>query len=286
MNSKTAILFLTHHWDPVHARRFDRIKQETLALGECFLLFQSSLPSPVLDESYTPTETARSLHVFDPASLPSRLGYGYLTRKGIVPGCTHFPLLDFAREHSYEAYWIIENDVEFSGNWGDLIAACSEDRADLVAAHVMPYKNDPGWIWWQYLASPLHRPLNPDKLLRAFFPVYRISRTGLQQIDRMHRAGWRGHYEALLPTLLNAAGMTIADFQQFGEFYLGTRQDPPHALADLEQLSTLRWRPQVTFEEFARRFAENVIFHPVKQAWTFNGKKVEHLADVKSHENR
>jgi hypothetical protein len=277
MDSKVAILYLTHHWDRVHARRFARLRKETMDLGDSFVLFQSAQKYPALEVISEAPGERNLLHTFDPIALPSKLGYGYLTPKGIVPGCTHFPLVDFAGEHHYAYYWLIENDVEFSGNWGNLIGSCSEDRADLIAAHVTPYKDDPGWIWWRFLTSPLHRPLDPARLLRAFFPVYRISREGLSRIDRMQRAGWRGHYEALLPTLLNASGMAVADLRKFGQFYLGTRQDPPHALAHLDQLSTLRWRPAVSDEEFLRRFTDNVIFHPVKQAWTFNGKAVEYL---------
>lgn len=272
MDSRTAILYLTHRWEPVHARRFGRLREETRTLGDSFVLMQSS----ARDAAHEAAGMA-FLSVFDPAALPAALGYPYLTKRGIVPGCTHYPLIDFARKHEYDHYWLIENDVEFSGNWSRLIGACARDQADLVAAHVMRHEADPAWIWWRYIAAPRQRPLDVSRLLRAFFPVYRISRKALLHVDRMHRAGWRGHYEALVPTLLSAAGMSVRDFRQFGQFYLGSRQDPPHMHGRPDQLSTLRWRPPVTRDEFTHRFSDNVIFHPVKQAWTFNGESIDHV---------
>lgn len=270
MSTRFAILYLTHHWGPVRAQRFRRLQEETRAVADCFVLLQSAGGN--LERQFDPD---CMVHPFDPAALPAALGYPYLTEKGIVPGCTHYPLVDFCRKHSYPYYWLIENDVEFSGNWNSLVSSFTQDPADLVAAHVVPHTADPGWIWWRSLSAPRLRPLDPTKLLRAFFPVYRISRKGLFYIDRMQRSGWRGHYEVLIPTLLGAAGMSVKDLRQFGPFYLGSRQDPPRSAQQLEQLSTLRWRPPVTHEEFVHRFRENVIFHPVKEAWTFNGNTVD-----------
>ncbi len=272
MSARLAILYLTHQWGPVHVRRYRRLQEETRTVADCFVLFQAA--GGETERKFAPD---CKVHAFDPAALPATLGYPYLTKRGIVPGCPHYPLVDFCRQHSYPYYWLIENDVEFSGNWNRLVSACAQDPADLVAAHVVPHEADPGWIWWRSLAAPQRRPLDPAKLLRAFFPVYRISRQGLSYIDCMLQSGWRGHYEALIPTLLGAAGMSIRDIQHFGPLYLGTRQDPPHEVQHLDQLSTLRWRPPVSREEFVRRFRSDVIFHPIKQAWTFNGNTVDDL---------
>ena len=43
----------------------------------------------------------------------------------IVPGSNHFPLLKFYLENpGYDYYWVVEDDVFFTGEWTDLLKCC------------------------------------------------------------------------------------------------------------------------------------------------------------------
>lgn len=277
MAHKDAILFLTHHWDPVHARRFLRLSRETSALADTFLLVQTrdaATSVREIEHSLGESVVGRVI-TFHPDHLPGRLGYPYLTPQGIVPGNAHYPLALFARTHEYRHYWLVENDVEFSGSWADLVRPCLNCESDLIASHLRKFSDEPNWFFWPSLASPKRRPLNPHHFTRAFFPVYRITRKAILLIDQLQRSGWRGHCEALIPTILNLHGMSTTDFLDINQFYLGRGQDLPLTQEDVLDLSTLRWRPPVTSAEFSRRFRENVIFHPVKEAWTYKENGIE-----------
>lgn len=50
-------------------------------------------------------------------SILHDLGYTPI-EDSLLPGSNHFPLLKFYREHpGYDYYWLIEDDVRFSGEW-------------------------------------------------------------------------------------------------------------------------------------------------------------------------
>ncbi len=198
----------------------------------------------------------------------------YLSSDRINPDSTHYPIIRFSKEFNYQYYWVIENDIEFSGDWQHLIAQMVNDTADLIAAHPYGYMERPNWVWWSSLFIPAKRSVQISKrmdvsdIVKVFLPIYRISKGALDLIDSLHLSGWQGHFEVLIPTALKIHELRIKNLLDFGAFYLGSEQDP-HPDPDLQ--STLRWRPEITREEFLSRFNENTIYHPVKQSWTWIG---------------
>jgi hypothetical protein len=272
MTSRSAVLYLTHVWSPVHALRYRRLRQQTVGIADCYLLFHGSN-----DDVRAGPENAASgaLHVFQASELPRRLGYRYLTPHGLVPGCPHFAVIDFSKRRSYRHYWLIEGDVEFSGDWATLLQAGTTTEAGLLASHVRRYRDAPDWCWWNSLSIPFPADaVIPNRIgnrRKAFMPVYRISFDALQLIDRLHRIGCVGHFEALLPTAIFNAGLGLVDLMDLNSAYRGTEQDP---VSDIARQSTVRYQPEVSLSEFIQRFATNTIFHPVKGEWTFDGTNV------------
>jgi hypothetical protein len=210
------------------------------------------------------------IHYFSPAELPLRLGYPFLMQRGIIPGCPHYALIDFAYDHHYAQYVSIEHDVDFTGNWSRLVGACSSAGADLVAAHLRTHADAPSWHWWTSLRVPPTAGLTVADLTKAFFPFYSISRRGLLLIDRLHKDRWSGHFEVLLPTVLRHHGFAVRDLLELGDFYAGSEQAPPRHGA-VGVASTLRWRPAIGLPEFRARFRPDTLFHPVKDPWFYDG---------------
>jgi len=272
MPGRDAVLYLAHAWSPARALRFDRLRRQTAALADCHLLYQGAggeAPEGAREAA------AGAIHVFQAAALAARLGYGYLRPSGLVPGCAHYPVIDFSRRHAYRHYWLIESDVEFSGDWATLLRAGDASPAGLLASHLRRHRDAPDWVWWSSFRAPV--PADPaiprriGKRRKAFLPVYRISLDAVRLIDRLHRQGCAGHYEMLLPTAIFHAGLGVVDLNALAALYRGTEQDP---LPDTARRSTLRWRPEVSLDEFERNFAADTIYHPVKAEWTFDGARV------------
>jgi hypothetical protein len=265
-----AILFLTHEWRPVHGLKFRRLLKEAKGAGDVFALLQTRSGAAPLSTSDPDLE--RNVHTFDAERLPGELGYDYLF-DGEFKGSPHYPVLWFARTHPYRRYWLIENDVEFTGNWGELIAAVDRGDPDFVACHFCNASERTDSTLWRH-----QRPSDadsawanePQNCVKCFCPIYCISQDAISLIDAAYRAGWRGHPETTFATLLSHHQRKIFDFLDFGVFYKGVEQDP---LFEVDALSTLRWRPPVSMIEFEQRREGGMLFHPIKDDWYFDGEK-------------
>lgn len=145
------------------------------------------------------------------------LGYTPI-RDTLIPGSNHFPLLKFYLENpQYDYYWLIEDDVFFSGNWKTLFEAYQNDSTDFIASHIKRYTENPDWCWWESLHTE-HEEVRNENKVRSFNPIYRLSNKALKSIDATLKHGWHGHHEVLIPTFLYTHNFTIKDMGGNGSF--------------------------------------------------------------------
>jgi hypothetical protein len=205
-----AVLLMTHLLDDCVEARCRR------------LMAEAGRPVTILYNRADDPDRARAL----PPDLPvfafdgpemRRLGF---PRKGRFPSACDvdcFVLLYAEARPLPERLWVVEYDVDFSGRWSALFDAFLDSGADLLATTVLRHAATPGWENWKTVRSPAGRP-DPDRLLRAFLPCHRVSRRALGALKAAYRAGWSGHYEATVPTVLAEAGLAIEDMGGDGEF--------------------------------------------------------------------
>jgi hypothetical protein len=265
MSRACAVIYQAHEWSAVHALRFERIRREAGELADCWILFHEPA-DPKVRAAVAAYPEAR---FFEDQALQRALGFPYFTHDRIVPGSAHYPTLEFSRGRTYDAYWLIESDVEYSGNWGELIARFAATSAHFVACHLKPYADTERVPWWERLSIPPDVPdaasSSEDWRTFAFLPVARFSAQALRTVDEAHQAGWRGHNEVLIASVLRRAGLEIADFNQFGTLYHPFERRLPgrdrHA-----HTGTMRWRPAISLNEFARFLKPDTLYHPIKAA--------------------
>lgn len=259
-----AILFLTHKWSRPIALRFARLWREMAGYTDCFLLLQD-------DGGEVRQRWARFLKklgatgamiLFKADGLESALGYKSNSSRGLLPGSVHFPLLAVGRATHYRHYWLVEYDVEYRGKWSEFFGAFGHCDADLLAAHLQSFEDNPGWGWWKGFHPPPDARIGREKFRKVFMPLYRVSSAALACTDAAHRAGWRGHVEALMPTVLGLNGLSIQDLNAIIPCYLGDCQEPCN---DTHAQSSFRWRPAVSYYEFVHRGQTPLLFHPVKE---------------------
>jgi len=248
---REAIVFLTHRYSPVVMRVFRTLQAEAGAFGDVYLLGDCRTAPASLDEP--------AFRTFDFDALkqdyPSRLG------EHLVPGNSHLVYLDFLQRHSwYDALWFIEYDVRYSGSWAGFFAAQQSLTADLVGCHLRPWRAEPKWSWWPTLAMPAGA-VPEENRWRGFFPIMRISAKALRILKEKMEAGWRGHFEALIPTVLVREGLEVADLEgnSPGE---GRRCCTCIDSKDgcLTGFGTMRFRPAHLFWGLRR----DLLYHPVK----------------------
>ena len=204
---RSAVGFFTHLCDPEIISRYRKLKADLVGRAETSIvaLMGTKVPKDLLAETV----------FFDFAQLaaaaPRILG------SKVIPGNCHLTMLAFFRERpGFDHYWHIEYDVIFTGGWHTLLDAWSNDASDLVAPHVRTRGEEPDWPWWSSLQVPPEAA--ESGYVRAFLPVYRISRRALERLEAAVQEGSSGHFEALVPTVLQSASLRISDLGE-GRFY-------------------------------------------------------------------
>lgn len=282
MRHNTAVLFMTHQWNRLMRLKWERLRTEIEAVADVWILMPRS--HAVHQMLADLPDVQSRLAVFDQESLPAFLGYPYSFHDAISPGSIHFPLIAFFRERAeYDHCFLIENDVEFSGHWGHLVTETLVRAPDFASLHFFSYDEKPHWFWW-----PRYRPGAQDlawgrsrsNLRRSFNPVYCLSRRAAMLIDEAHRSGWRGHQEMILATISSRHGCRLVDLGADCGFCVGREQNHGPGILP-EDVSTVRWRPEVTVPEFIRRSTGRTLFHPIKQAWFFDGTGVVDVAETR-----
>jgi len=132
-------------------------------------------------------------------------------------------LLFFRRCPDYTHYWVVEYDVRYSGAWPAFFGAHNQSDADLLGTTLFRRDQCEDWYYWPSLDLRDRRIAMHDQI-RGFFPIYRLSRRALERLDADYRTGVSGHFECLIPTLLNAAGMTLEDIGGQGDFVRPTNK--------------------------------------------------------------
>ncbi|MDP3542431.1 MAG: hypothetical protein Q8T11_08195 [Elusimicrobiota bacterium] len=266
---KTAVVFITHHFDAELARRYTKLKSESPEGASVFLMAEKGTAIPDSLSSET--------HGFEFSRLRKRPAKVIGDR--LVPGNVHLAFLDFYEAHrGFDHYWFIEYDVVFNGSWRTLFDAVGRDRSDLVAGNVRALADQPGWFWWPFMDFPD----GPDKSawLGAFFPLCRISRAALEAVAARVGQRWTGHHEGLIPTAVCAAGLSVSDVGGDGPWTPDDRRRRFYTSVSTSEgemlLGTLRAAPP----HFLPYLLRDVIYHPVK------GRRLPNLGDLRKMRQR
>lgn len=255
---KQAFLFLTHYLSPEVIGSFERIVSATDTLGHAYIVFhQKQKPLPAVLQQY-------DHHLFTDETL-KQLNYPIIGQS-LVPGHTHFPIFQFIHTYpDFDYYWVIEDDVDYTGDWFKFFDTFTSIDYDFLSCHIRPYKDEPDWWMWDSLQHD-KQEIALEQRLRSFNPIYRLSKRAFQYLHTQMSEGWRGHYETLVPTLLNLGGFSIADIGGRGQFvpdgfeerfYIST---PSNNFGRIRKTGTMRHRP--IFHKSGN--LENKLYHPVK----------------------
>lgn len=244
---KQAVMLLTNRTDYAVRERYHKLVTDYGRKADVFLLFDKS--AYMCDDELSGFERVYTF------SVQGLLEDGYSALESGFLGNCHYPLLKFHRDYpEYDYCWVVENDVLFSGDWSVLFETFSDDPADLVAAYIRKYEDDPNWYWWSSVRAPRGIALSRNELYASFNPVNRLSAKALECLETEMRNGWRGHFESVVPTVLAKHGMALRDIGGTGRF---VRNKDEHMFYTEETHTWLPLRVQP--------IRPNMIYHPVKE---------------------
>jgi len=184
----------------------------------------------------------------------------------LIPGnCDLIPILFWKSHPEYQHVWVMEDDVEYTGDPAQLFADLAEKDEDLLATHVTQCVEN--WIYAKNFRCP-GVELAADAKWLTFFPFYRVSCKALTAIDCCYLEGWDGHHEMAWPTILKRAQCSILDIggqgahvseENINRHYIGI---PGSAFDKHGSFGTMQIRLRPGKQK-------NVLWHPVKtpKAW-------------------
>ena len=244
---KQAVLYLTNKSNEWTLSAFHALEQSLQGKADVYFAYHQQ--GDVLPVSL---QNIENLFVFT-SDVLNELGYTPIEKGKLVPGSNHFPLLKFFKENQcYDYYWLVEDDVRFSGDWKDFFDSFASSTSDFLSSVIETKAENPNWYWWTSLKTG-NEVIAEEKLLKAFNPIYRLSRKALACIDAYLRIGWMGHHEVLLPTLLYNKGFLVEDFGGVGAFVC------PENKAKFYNDTSMRIAPVLPDDR------KNYLFHPVKE---------------------
>lgn len=239
----TQILLLTHHDSKQVQIELDKLRSDLGPSFYCKVLFYQTVKKEV------PVNIRSEDVILIDSSILTSLGYRALQEGKLVPGSNHFPLFKFALEEDFahDYYWMIEDDVRFTGNWKTFFDDVHSNDADYITSHV-------------------HRcPMEEKKLFNSFNPIYRLSSRALRMLHhKFKNERICGHHEQTFVNLCLKEGLSVMDFGGSSSF------TPPHLKEKyyrnryggevFDEVITHRFRP--VFKEVGK--IPNKIYHPVK----------------------
>ena len=244
---KQAVLYLTTKSNEWTLSSFHALEQSLQGKADVYFAYHQQ--GDVLPVSL---QNIENLFVFT-SDVLNELGYTPIEKGKLVPGSNHFPLLKFFKENQcYDYYWLVEDDVRFSGDWKDFFDSFASSTSDFLSSVIETKAENPTWYWWTSLKTG-NEVIAEEKLLKSFNPIYRLSSLALVCIDAHLRIGWMGHYEVLLPTLLYNKGFLLEDFGGEGTFVR------PENNAKFYDDTSMRIAPVLPDDR------KNYLFHPVKE---------------------
>ena len=162
---KQVIIFLTTKSNEWTLRAFRALEQSMQMEADVYFAYHQQ--GEVLPVSL---REIKNLFVFT-SDILYGLDYTPIEEGKLVPGSNHFPLLKFFREHTgYDYYWLVEDDVRFSGDWKCFFDGFAFNTADFLSSVIETKAENPNWYWWPYLKTGMET-ISEEKLLKSFNPI-------------------------------------------------------------------------------------------------------------------
>ncbi|MBW2998447.1 hypothetical protein KY321_02815 [Candidatus Woesearchaeota archaeon] len=258
MKNNNVILLLSNNLGKLTVNRYNQLVKNRPVNSDIYIILDSTREMG--------TSTNLPLFRFTFSEL-KELNICLFQDQSLVPGNTHLPIfLFFSKNRFYKKYWLIEDDVCFTGNWRDFFSDILTNQFDFGTCHIRKYDQEPNWNYWKIKKDG--KALRKKDMIRSFNTIYCFSNIGIQQIiNSLQNNKWHGHHEVLLPTICKILNLKLFDFGGDGSYtpeklknkYYISESKIDGSLGN-SSFGTMRYRPRITFT-----FKRNTLYHPVKE---------------------
>lgn len=212
MNKQHIIMYLSNKATEEIVNNFEKIRNNTQGRADCCYLYHNM-------SNEIPDILNNKLYYCFTDQIFETLPYISLKERSIIPGCDHFPFLQFYLDNpDYDYYWSVEDDVRFTGDWSVLLEAFADNNADFIGGYIDTYDASPEWGWWNSLKHVSGKMIPLNERLKSFNPIRRLSNRAMATLHQYMSDGWYGHQEVLMPTIFQREGYKIVDMGGKGPF--------------------------------------------------------------------
>ena len=203
---KQAILFLSDHSDTWTMNAFDQLLHSITSTENTDVYFAYHLHKGKVCPEIL--RTCKNTFPFS-SSILTDIGYSPIG-DSLVPGNNHFPLLYFFLKHSeYDYYWLVEDDVRFTGKWQYLLDSFADDSTDFISSRLQWQEDNPNWYWW-YCTQHHKSTVITQEVMDLM--VLHITRYILDNDIKSHRIFWFGGEPLLEPDAIDYVSSRVLAF--------------------------------------------------------------------------
>lgn len=264
MRTRDCVLFVTHRWSASIAAHYARLQREAGPTLDVYLVFQAPVASAV-------SAGARPDVVVTLDKIAAAFPERFTQHPDWTFHCAELVWMTAAgdpRLSGYERLWMLEYDVDFSGNWSVFFEAAAHYDGDLLGLDLRHRDDGPEWPNTDGYGQPDAAPTDP---LIGFFPIVRASRRLIDSYrSNVEQEGWTGHFEMVLPSFALAKGFSVAEIGGDSAYTPPERRGLHYSTVATvgRPAATFQYRPPRSFRYFEaspRSFREpNRLYHPVK----------------------
>lgn len=221
------------------------------------------------------TYNARSLYSLSYPNRPNK-DFTTLTRLGYAD----LPVLLFWRDHrNYRNFWVMEDDVEYTGQLGLLVKQIMERNGGvgLACTHLRKLP-----LHWEYIDifSSGSDTLPRDMVKRVcFLPFFCVSNEALSAIDSAYARGWTGYNEMTWPMILDFSGVRIRDIGGNGPYTASHDWGTRYIDRSADNFSKLGSFGTMHIRLFRGR-ERDVLWHPVKRPGAFVKMRTKRVISI------
>lgn len=264
MSARDCVLFLTHRWSPSIAAHYERLKRQASRVLDVLLVYQippSSAPPVAADPDVVVTVAEIA------AAFPGRFAERGSEWAFYCADLVWMTAAVKAPVSGYDRVWVLEYDVDFSGDWGTFFRQVLDYEGDLLGIDLRPLSATPGW--WN--SGGYRQPAGMPEPLIGFFPAVRVSRALIAAYHRdLEAEDWAGHFEMVLPSFAASKGFAVKEIGGHSDYTPVERRGLHYTTPPMvgKVAATFTFRPPRSFHYFAESptgFRQrDRLYHPIK----------------------
>src|SRR5205823_1120683 len=130
-----------------------------------------------------------------------------------------FPIILFWLDNeSYQKFWVMEDDVEYTGDFGALISELDNTFSGpgLACTHIRNLPDN--WDYEHMFSTGQDTWPSTMQKRVCFLPFFCITRAALSTIHKAYIRGWAGYHEMTWATILDFANIPIRDIGGNGPY--------------------------------------------------------------------